>query len=172
MSRILIAGIGNELCQDDGFGIALARRFSQTAAGPEVDVYEAGIAGIALVQEMMSGYDALILLDAVDRGQPPGTLFVLQSETPDLIDWSEGERREFLADSHYTNISKALVLARAMHVLPERVYILGCQPESCELGMGLTAPVENVLGEALAKLNDLVTQFEMSGEVNVSGHPA
>ncbi len=61
MMKILIAGIGNVLRGDDGFGIRVLEALSKDArvtAG--VDLYEAGIAGIGLVQELINGYDALI----------------------------------------------------------------------------------------------------------------
>ena len=88
MSRILIAGMGNVLRYDDGFGVELARRLAQTWAAPTpaARVVEVGIGGVHLVQELMAGYDALVVLDAVERGSPPGTLHVFAAEVPALED--------------------------------------------------------------------------------------
>ncbi len=41
-------------------------------------MYEAGIGGIALVQELMNGYDALIVVDAVEKGGEAATIYVLE----------------------------------------------------------------------------------------------
>ena len=56
--RVLVAGVGNDLRQDDGVGIAVVRRFSEDGVPEEVAVFESGIAGIRMVQELMDGYEA------------------------------------------------------------------------------------------------------------------
>ena len=71
MTRVLVAGVGNMLRRDDGFGPAVAA--SLAGLPPGVAVVETGIGGVALLQELLSGYDGLILIDAVDRGAAPGT---------------------------------------------------------------------------------------------------
>ncbi len=80
------------------------------------------------MQEILGGYDALIMVDAVDRGRPPGTVMVIEPE----IDSSEGmtnmERFDYLADMHYTKPSKALMLAHALKILPAKTVLVGCQP--------------------------------------------
>ena len=157
--RVLVAGMGNDLRQDDGFGIAVVRRFFEDGLPEGVQVYEAGIAGIGLVQELMEGYEALIIVDAADRGGKPGTVYLLEVEVPDLEEFTQESRQEFLADTHYAVPSKALILARALKVLPPRVYILGCQPKEHELGMGLSEPVEAGVAEATRRLWELTTRL-------------
>ncbi|HKB37688.1 MAG TPA: hydrogenase maturation protease, partial [Gemmataceae bacterium] len=71
---VLIAGVGNVLRGDDGFGVEVLRLLKQEVGGAtDVTFYESGIAGIGLVQQLLDGYDALILLDALDRRAEPGT---------------------------------------------------------------------------------------------------
>ncbi len=161
--RVLVAGMGNDLCRDDGFGIIAARRFAEAGVPEGVRVYEAGIGGIGLVQELMDGYETLIIVDAVERGGCPGTVYLLETEVPDLDQMDAGHRREFLADMHYTVPSKALIMARALGVLPPRVYILGCQPKEWGLGMELSRPVEEGVAEAVELLRAL-TRDELSLE--------
>jgi hydrogenase maturation protease len=157
--QVLVAGMGNDLRQDDGFGIAVVRRFFEDDVPEGVQVYESGIAGIGLVQELMDGYEALVIVDAADRGEKPGTVYLLEVEVPDLEEFTEEGRQEFLADTHYAVPSKALILARALEVLPPRVYILGCQPKEHELGMGLSEPVERGVAEATRRLRELTTRL-------------
>ncbi|HEV2066628.1 MAG TPA: hydrogenase maturation protease [Thermomicrobiales bacterium] len=151
MSRILIAGMGNVLRGDDGFGVETAKRLAACdSLGSDARVIEVGIGGIHLVQELMDGYDTLVVIDAVDRGSIPGTIHLLLAEVPDLAEWAEHERRDFLADMHYTTPSKALILARALGVLPAKAYILGCQPAEVDaVGIGLTDPVAKAVSEAV-----------------------
>jgi hydrogenase maturation protease len=152
---VLVAGVGNDLLGDDGFGIAVVRRFSEDGVPEGVEVFESGIGGIRMVQELMDGYEALVVVDATDRGEEPGTVYLLEVEVPGPDELTEEDRQDFLADTHLAVPSKALGLARALEVLPPRVYILGCQPEECELGMGLSEPVERGAAEATRRLRKL-----------------
>lgn len=148
--------MGNDLCGDDGFGIEAVRRFAAGSIPPGIRVIESGIGGVALVQELMDGYDMLVIVDAVDRGGDPGSMYFLEVDVPHLADLSNEERDEFVADMHYTVPSKALVLARALDVLPQRVYVLGCQPKEQELGIGLSVQVEKGVTRAVEELRSLV----------------
>lgn len=157
--RVLVAGMGNDLRQDDGFGIAVIRRFEAVGVPEGVGVYESGIAGIGLVQELMDGYEALVIVDATDRGAEPGTVFLLEADVPAQEELTEESRQEFLADTHLAVPSQALTLARAIGVLPRSVYILGCQPKECGLGMELSAPVERGVTEAVGRLREITTRL-------------
>ena len=157
--RVLVAGMGNDLRQDDGFGIVVVRRFFEEGVPEGVRLYESGIAGIGLVQELMDGYEALVIVDATDRGEKPGTVYLLEVEVPDPEEFTEESRQEFLADTHLTVPSKALTLARALKILPPKVYILGCQPKEHELGMDLSEPVERGVAEAIQRLRELTSRL-------------
>lgn len=154
--RVLVSGMGNDLCRDDGFGIEAVRRFAATDLRNDVRVIESGIAGVALVHELMDGYDVLIIVDATDRGGTPGTIYLLEMEVPPIHELSDEMRAEFVADMHYTVPSKALILARALGVLPPRVYLLGCQPAEQGLGMGLSPQVQEGVTQAVEELGKLV----------------
>lgn len=157
--RVLVAGMGNDLRQDDGFGIAVVRRLSEDGLPAGVRIIEAGIGGIGLVQELMDGYEALVIVDATDRGGEPGAVYLLEAEVPDIEDLAPEERQEFLADTHYAVPSKALTLARALDVLPTQAYVLGCQPKENGLGMGLSEPVERGVEEAVGRLRELCARL-------------
>ncbi|HWQ13363.1 MAG TPA: hydrogenase maturation protease [Roseiflexaceae bacterium] len=180
MRKILIAGMGNLLRCDDGFGVVVARWLAARAALPAgARVVEVGIGGIHLVQELMDGYGALVIVDAVERGSPPGTLHLLEAQVPDLATWPERQRQDFLADMHYTTPAKALILARALGVLPPQVLILGCQPaEADALGIGLSEPVERAAAESVGRIERIVRQLagearrhEVSGYVGAGDRP-
>jgi len=57
--KILVAGIGNELRQDDAFGMEFIRRWQKLKLPPHIHNMEVGIGGIHLVQELhaASGID-------------------------------------------------------------------------------------------------------------------
>jgi len=163
---ILISGVGNELRQDDGFGIAVVRRLQESNNLPEhVKIIETGIAGISLVQELMDGYDALLLIDAVSREGKPGQLYLLEPEVPDLEALPVEAQRDFLADMHYANPTRALILAKAMRVLPKQVYILGCEAaQHDDFAMGMSLAVQSAIPQALSRIEKWIAEFSPKPE--------
>ncbi len=143
--RLLIAGLGNILNRDDGFGIEVISRLRWLLDGvPSVRTVEYGIAGIGLIQDLMDGYDGLVLVDAVDRGGPPGTLYWLRPRV-DALDFPAGT----FAETHYLGPTRVILLAAALRLLPVYVRILGCQPDTVDdLGLGLTPPVARAAAHA------------------------
>ena len=80
--RALVVGMGNVLRGDDGFGVEVTRRLQELPdVARRAKVIEVGIGGIHLVQELMDGYDLLVIADAVNRGGQPGKLYVLDPAT-------------------------------------------------------------------------------------------
>lgn len=157
LKKILIAGVGNELKQDDAFGIEFAKKFSEMAIAIEnISVMEVGIGGIHLVQELHAGYDILVLVDAVAWGEEAGHIYFREMErVSDIEEMPVFEKRTFLADMHYTNPIRALMLAKALNVLPSEVYILGCEAaEHDDFAVGMSVVVENAIPQALNRLKD------------------
>ncbi len=159
--QVLVAGVGNVLHGDDGFGVAVVQQLALRPDLPlTVNVIEVGIGGISLVQELLDGYDVLMVVDAVDRGGAPGTIYLLEMQVPDLAQWSLDQRQDFLANMHMTTPSRALILARALGVLPPAVYIFGCQPTTCDdLIIGLSEPVERAVALSVERLIDELRQL-------------
>ncbi|MBA3633966.1 MAG: hydrogenase maturation protease [Acidobacteria bacterium] len=157
--KILIAGVGNILRGDDGFGVAVAQTLIENNNFSErVEIFEAGIAGIAFVQELMNEYDALIIADAVDRNATPGTLFVFEPEIPEINGAAaSADFHSTLADAHYTEPTKVLTLARALNVLPPKVFVVGCQPAGYdEFGAEMSEPVKRAVPLAIGRIKSLI----------------
>lgn len=158
--KVLIAGMGNQLQGDDGFGVAVAQLLAARDLGGDVTVREFGIGGIHLVQELLSGYDALLIVDAVDRRSKPGTLHVLEPKVPELPSLPFEQRRDFLADTHWADPGRVLILAKALGVLPRRVLVVGCQPEELQdLSPALSATVERTLPRALTVIDEALERL-------------
>jgi hydrogenase maturation protease len=147
--RIIIACVGNVLRLDDGFGYVVASRLHDLPAG--VEVLETGIGGMTLVQELMVGCDGLIVVDAVERGAEPGTLFLIE---PDIDGPSD------VGDIHLANPDRVLALAKGLGCLPERVLLVGCQPGDTD-GMGerLTPAVERAVEVALEHIRATLDEW-------------
>jgi hydrogenase maturation protease len=148
--RLLVAGVGNVLRGDDGFGPKVTELLKDLPEGAEV--IETGIGGVALLQELMAGCTGLILIDAVERGAPPGTVFLI---TPEVLDG------EHVPDVHLANPDRVLSMAKTMGVLPDRVMIVGCQPADNmeELDQGLSPEVQRALAIAVKKIEETVNAW-------------
>ena len=162
--RILIAGVGNVLRQDDGFGVEVVRLLQKRTDLPDsVKVVETGIGGISLVQELYEGYETLLLVDVVSNQGNPGEVFMLEAEVGDIADWPAKEKRDFLADMHYTDPNRALMLARALDVLPPSVYIVGCQPVVMDdFKLGLSEEIQNAVPKAVEHILAWIFEYYQS----------
>ncbi len=158
--RVLVAGVGNVLQADDGFGVRLAHRLQQMAWPDNVRICETGIGGIHLVQELMEGFDVLVVLDAVDRQREPGTVMVIEPEVVDVHEMNLLQKHDMLADMHLATPARAMMVAKALKVLPEKTFILGCQPVTVNrLEIGLHHVVEHALTTATMELRRLLTEL-------------
>jgi len=165
--RIVVAGVGNVLHQDDGFGIAVLKAL---AAGPPlppgVELLEVGIGGMVLVQALEAPCDLLVIVDAVQRGGTPGTLYTLEPEVPAPQQMTLHESRDFFADTHYATPLRALTLARAIGRLPRVIRIVGCEAqEADEMGIGLNPPVAAAVEVACDRVRTLVHTADELGLV-------
>lgn len=157
--RVLVACVGNVLRGDDGFGVAVARRLSEAPLPSGVDLIETGIGGMSVVQQLMDGYDTLVVVDAVDRQAAAGTVFVLEPELPDPRSIPPEEWQALFSNLHLAEPYRIFLLARGVGVLPPRVMLVGCQPARCdELDETLSRPVAAAVAVAAERVRSLVAE--------------
>jgi hydrogenase maturation protease len=147
MRRTLVAGFGNVLRKDDGFGVEVIRRLEEEGVGNGVTLLEVGTGGIRLAQELLTPYDRLIIVDAMNRGRPPGSVSVL------AVDGVEQVRE---VDMHAAEPSRALALAHALGALPTEIVMVTCEPEETDdLSTELSGAVQAGVDQALAEIRKL-----------------
>ncbi len=155
--RILVAGIGNIFLGDDAFGVEVVRRLSERPLPETVRVIDFGIRGLDLTYALLDDYDAAILVDAVPRGDNPGTLYVLEPESP--VTGPESQDAA-LVDAHVMNPMRVLQMVSSLGARPKQVLIVGCEPatsgDEFEGVMGLSPAVEAALGGAVALVESLI----------------
>ena len=150
--RTLVAGIGNIFLGDDGFGVEVAARLSREPLPDGVRVVDAGIRARELAYQLVEGgYDTAILVDAVGRGGPPGTLYVIE---PDAAMAGASPVPAF--DAHAMNPDATLALVHALGGVATRILIVGCEPVSVEEGIGLSEPVAAAVDEAMLVVRELL----------------
>jgi hydrogenase maturation protease len=157
--RLLIAGIGNVLRGDDGFGVEVVRRLLLLPWPEGALVRDFGIRGVDLAYALSDGYEAAILVDAMPRGKPPGTVTVLE---PSRHAVAVGAVTPL--DPHGTDPVSALLFADSLGGAPLTVRVVGCEPhvlgDDDEPQMGLsvavTAAVEPAVLTVLALARELL----------------
>ena len=138
-SRILVAGIGNIFLGDDAFGVEVARALATRSLPQGVVVKDFGIRSFDLAYALLDPWEAVVLVDAVPRGETPGTLYTIE------VDLNELGNSEDVPDAHSMNPVKVLQLAQSTGEVTSRVYVVGCEPEDCggdDGRMGLSAAVQ------------------------------
>ena len=155
--RILVAGVGNVFLTDDGFGVAVVEQLARREVPPNVIVRDFGIRGIHLAYELLEPYDLVVLVDAMHRDGPPGTLYVVEPDT------ARDEDGPVSMDAH--DLAPEAVLAMVPKLGGEvgRVIVVGCEPEDVSAGMSLTAAVAAAVPAAVELVLDQVGRTVSQG---------
>lgn len=179
---ILVAGIGNVFLGDDGFGVAVAHRLRRREPATGVQVTDFGIRGMDLAFAMQDGYDAVILVDAVERGEPAGTLYVIQIDPDDVKAGIGGDAQAGIAvDGHGMNPARVMALVRALGGAAPPTYLVGCEPRTlvdaadpdvvARLSDPVLAAVDPAVDLVLSLIADIVshtTRQEVPGSCRTS----
>lgn len=140
--RVLIAGLGNLLLQDDGVGVQAVRLLQQEPP-PGVLLAEVGTQVLGALH-LLEWADRVLALDALMAGGPPGTIYACRE--------SDVAQEGVQASLH------ELGLRAALQFLPQErrpeVFILGLEPESLEMGLELSPPVQAALPRFLELARD------------------
>jgi hydrogenase maturation protease len=152
---ILVAGIGNIFFGDDAFGCEVVRELMrERRPWPEhVRIEDFGIRGHDLAYAIMDGVDA-VLIDAVPRSMPPGSLYLIQ---PDLESLGPG-----VPDAHNMSLVNVLRMVESLGGQTGRLYLIGCEPAVLEREdghIGLSPAVAAVLPRAIDLVERVVADL-------------
>jgi hydrogenase maturation protease len=143
--HIVVLGIGNVLWADEGFGVRCVETLQRLwTFAAHVELIDGGTQGLYLIENVQSA-TKLLIFDAIDYGLEPGTLKLIEDdEVPRFM----GAKKMSL---HQTGFQEVLCLAQFTGHYPEKVLLIGCQPEELEdFGGSLRAVVKQTLPRALA----------------------
>jgi len=158
---ILIAGIGNIFLGDDAFGCEVVKVLQQRSWPENVRVEDFGIRGFDLAYAVLDGYDITIFVDAMARGEPPGTLYTIEPEVNDLEALGAG-----VLETHSINPLSVLQMVKTMGGSFKKILLVGCEPATFggEEGlMGLSKEVQSAVPAAAKLVESLINkQLELS----------
>jgi hydrogenase maturation protease len=116
-----------------------------------VETFDVGIGGMHFVLRLLEGFQNIVVVDALRGGQPPGTLYVFALDEAVLQD-----RHREPIEPHLTEPLRAMQLGKQLGILPETVIMVGCEPQTCEPGIGLTAAVHAAVDGAVEKIQEII----------------
>jgi hydrogenase maturation protease len=150
--RIVVLGVGNILLKDEGVGVRVIQRLEERYHfSPSVELVDGGVLGLSLLGKVREA-GRLIVVDAIRRGNPPGTLYSMSGE--------EIPNRIYTKTSlHQVDLVEALTICRVMWGLPPTV-ILGVEPQDIgpwgvELTPVVSARMEELVQMVLAELSSV-----------------
>lgn len=143
---LLIIGAGNRDRGDDAAGLIAARLTRERLAGAGgVMVLEHEGDGASMV-ELFQDAGAVIVIDAVRSGAPPGRVHRFDATLRPLPATLQR------ASTHGFGVADALELARALGRLPARVIVYGIEAASFDHGAPLSPPVRSAVASVAARI--------------------
>jgi len=153
--RILVAGIGNRLIADDGFGPRVVDLLSERELPDVVEVRDFGTAGITIATDL-ADYDAVIFIDSMDHDGEPGSLYksrlVVEEGVEDITELAR-------LTLHEVGLEGLLRFSQSIGTLPEDIYLIGCKPKTLEPSLELSTEVEAALEKALAIVEEILKKI-------------
>lgn len=163
--KILVAGIGNRLRGDDGFGSFLAEKLLEKQLPSNVTVVDYGLASMKVIHDLPE-YDVVIFLDAISKGYPPGTIYKVEIRPEDIEDLSEEDVQKgaFIASYHELDLDLLLAVAKSWNFLPKKVLIIGVEPKDLSEKIGLSEELTNIFRKVeeivLEEIKSILDSYE------------
>jgi hydrogenase maturation protease len=115
---------------------------------------------------LLDDYDTLVLVDAVSRGGPPGTLYLIEPDLAGISPEKGVEAGRVALDAHSMDPVKVLAFARTLGARPIHTLLVGCEPaefsgseDYAEMPIGLSEPVRAAIDEAVKMIDSLVEEL-------------
>lgn len=146
---IVVLGVGNILMRDDGVGVRVVsellhdRDRGDVDLPPGTELVDGGTLGLSLLPIIDHDVRALLLIDAVDLAQPPGTVTVLRD---DGIEAALGGH----LSPHQAGVADLIAAARLTGTLPPAVSLVGVQPAIVDVGLALSPSVRLAMASVKA----------------------
>jgi hydrogenase maturation protease len=152
---VLVLGLGNTLLADDGVGIHVVRRLARDPNAPRfLHPIDGGTLGFRLLTHVTPS-DALLVVDAADLGDPPGTIRLLDGHALGRHLSRGGRNRPPAA-----GLVDLLTLARLEGWSPARLALVGIQPRLIDWGEQLSDPVAQSLPAACRAVVETVLSWQ------------
>ncbi|MCB2223247.1 MAG: HyaD/HybD family hydrogenase maturation endopeptidase [Actinobacteria bacterium] len=151
--RSVVLGVGNVLNRDEGLGVhALRLLEGRLPDGGPVEAIDGGVLGLNLLP-LVEECERLLVLDAVDRGAPPGTLVEMDRDEIPLF---AGVKMS----QHQITMQEVLGLAQVRGKLPPVLRLVGLQPEDLSIGIEMSVAIEAALPQVVDRAAEVVAAWQ------------
>lgn len=152
--RKIVLGLGNTLQTDEGLGVyALEALAAQLGEVDGVEFVDGGVLGLNLLP-LVESASHLLILDAANAGQAPGTVIELAREEIPLYTGIK-------LSQHQLTFQEVLALASIRGLLPPNLYLVGAQPADLTVGLGMSATIEAVLPEIVERATAVLQTWHL-----------
>jgi len=146
---VLVLGIGNLVMSDDAVGVLVAQRLQQGYRfADNVEIMDGGTLGLDLLPKL-ENITNLILIDAVETGKKAGTCVRLCGQDLPIA-------LQTKVSPHQMGLKDLLAVSELMGHSPKEMVLIGVQPGSIEMSIGLTPEVQaqfdTLISSVLAEL--------------------
>jgi len=153
-------GIGNLIMSDDGAGVHVIRHLGKHYRfPPEVTLLDGGTLGLDLLPRL-EGVDRLLIIDAIETGDPPGTLARMSGDEIPVV-------METKLSPHQMGLKDLLAVAMLQGYSPPEMVLVGIQPENIDLGLELSPKVsarfDELVHMVLRELGNWGIKLEQTG---------
>ncbi len=131
------------------------RRLAAGGLPPDVRAVDYGIRGTHLAYDLLDGWDALVLVDALPDHGEPGALRVLEVGPNDVGSDDLGPGGGVL-DAHGMDPGSVLAGLGSLGGRLPRTVVVGCQVADVTEGIGLSAPVAGAVDSAVTTVRALL----------------
>jgi hydrogenase maturation protease len=155
---VLVLGIGNVLWADEGFGVRAVEALHERYALPDVvRMMDGGTQGLALLGDV-TGSTHVLVFDAIDFGDVPGTLRVLRDR--EVPAWAGAKM-----SLHQQSFMELLAIAEIQGRFPQHLALVGVQPERLmDFGGSLSPCVGARLDEAVGHAVEILRAWGLAAQ--------
>jgi len=132
--KIIVVGIGNFLCQDEGIGVHIIQAMEDMELPKHVVLLDIGTSTMDLASHL-EGVQKMIVIDAMEAGGIPGTIYKCRPE--DLLPKDEGP-----ISLHDLGLLESLHMAEKMGMKIDTV-VIGVEPKVMDWGVELSEEVKS-----------------------------
>ncbi|MCG7610851.1 hydrogenase maturation protease [Mycobacterium sp. CnD-18-1] len=128
------------------------RHLPPNLAGPDVRLCDYGIRGVHLAYDLLDGWGALILVDALPSRDRPGTLHVFEADRDNLSPGSG-------LDAHAMDPAAVFASLHALGGTLPYTVVIGCEVATVADGIGLSEPVAAAVPDAVRAVEAAVARL-------------
>lgn len=147
-SQLKVIAVGNDLYGDDGVGNAVLNALKQIPEMKDVELIDGATDALGLIDHF-SGANHVIIVDAAQMGEEPGTVKVFSKEEVKLK-----IKMDHLS-VHGISLAETFDIAQVVDSLPEKITIIGIEPKNIGISQKLSDVVMQSIPEVVSNIINL-----------------